>query len=70
MRLRALTGHFRDKNAVWSWTELSRRVDGCRTAVIEYDATYDIDASGGVDFSDYILFLRAFGKPVGKPAAW
>ncbi|WP_154402744.1 hypothetical protein [Nocardioides speluncae] len=34
--------HFREKDAVWSWTELSRQVDGCRSAVIVYDATYDI----------------------------
>lgn len=34
--------HFERKWAVWSWTELSRQVDGCRTAVIVYDATYDI----------------------------
>ncbi|TDW94964.1 hypothetical protein EV137_2292 [Kribbella pratensis] len=34
--------HFERKWAIWSWTELSRRVDGCRTAVIVYDATYDI----------------------------
>jgi hypothetical protein len=34
--------HFERKWAVWSWIELSRQVDGCRTAVIVYDATYDI----------------------------
>lgn len=34
--------HFREKDAVWSWTELARRVDKCRSAVIVYDATYDI----------------------------
>ncbi|TWD84553.1 SnoaL-like protein [Kribbella amoyensis] len=38
----AAKNHFTNKNAVWSWTELSRRVDGCRSAVITYDATYDI----------------------------
>lgn len=38
----ALAGHFESRSAEWSWTELSRRVDGCRTAVIRYDATYDI----------------------------
>jgi hypothetical protein len=38
----ALSRHFTDRNAVWAWTELSRRVEGCRTAVIRYDATYDI----------------------------
>ncbi len=42
----ALSGHFTNRNAVWSWTELSRRVDGCRTAVIRYDATYDIPSTG------------------------
>jgi len=44
--MNALTGHFENRNAVWSWTELSRRVDGCRTAVIRYDATYDIPSIG------------------------
>lgn len=38
----AARSHFTNKIAVWSWTELSRRVDGCRSAVITYDATYDI----------------------------
>jgi hypothetical protein len=42
----ALAGHFADRQAVWSWTELSRRIDGCRTAVIRYDATYEIPAVG------------------------
>jgi hypothetical protein len=42
----ALSGHFTNRNAVWSWTELSRRVEGCRTAVIRYDATYDIPSVG------------------------
>jgi hypothetical protein len=42
----ALAGHFQTRDAVWSWTELSRRVDGCRTAVIRYDATYDIPSIG------------------------
>ncbi|WP_165546987.1 nuclear transport factor 2 family protein [Kribbella sindirgiensis] len=38
----AAANHFTRKYAVWSWTELNRRVDGCRSAVITYDATYDI----------------------------
>jgi Domain of unknown function (DUF4440) len=42
----ALSRHFTNRNAVWSWTELSRRVEGCRTAVIRYDATYDIPSVG------------------------
>ncbi|HWM01592.1 MAG TPA: DUF4440 domain-containing protein [Actinophytocola sp.] len=36
--------HFTKKDAVWSWDELSRRVEGCRSAMIVYDATYDIPA--------------------------
>jgi hypothetical protein len=44
--MEALAGHFENRNAVWSWTELSRRVDGCRTGVIRYDATYDIPEIG------------------------
>ena len=42
----ALAGHFRDRNAVWSWTELYRVVDGCRSAFILYDTTYDIPSIG------------------------
>jgi hypothetical protein len=38
----AAENHFADKNAVWKWTELGRSVDGCRSAFIEYETTYDI----------------------------
>jgi hypothetical protein len=38
----ALRNHFNNRNAVWTWTELTRAVDGCRTATIVYDATYAI----------------------------
>ena len=41
-----LHGHFVNKNAVWSWTELYRFVDGCATAYIVYDTTYDIPSIG------------------------
>jgi hypothetical protein len=34
--------HFTNRNAVWTWTELTRAVDGCSTASIVYDATYAI----------------------------
>jgi hypothetical protein len=36
--------HFNNREAVWTWTELTRAVDGCRTATIVYDATYAIPA--------------------------
>jgi ketosteroid isomerase-like protein len=42
----ALTSHFRDREALWSWTEINRRVDGCRTAFIEYEAVYEIPRTG------------------------
>jgi hypothetical protein len=35
-------GHFTNRNAVWSWTEKTRAVDGCSTGTIVYDATYAI----------------------------
>jgi len=41
-----LHGHFVNKNAVWSWTELYRFVDGCSTGYILYDTTYDIPSIG------------------------
>jgi hypothetical protein len=42
----ALAGHFAARNAVWSWTELYRVVDGCKSAFILYDATYEIPSIG------------------------
>lgn len=42
----ALRGHFANREAVWSWTELTRAVDGCRTGTILYDATYAIPSVG------------------------
>jgi hypothetical protein len=38
----ALHPHFVNRNAVWSWTELYRVVDGCKSAFILYDTNYDI----------------------------
>lgn len=45
-------GHFTNRNAVWTWTELNRAVDGCKTATIVYDATYAIPAQ---DFSLHLI---------------
>jgi hypothetical protein len=42
----ALGPHFANREAVWSWTELYRVVDGCKSAFILYDATYDIPSIG------------------------
>jgi hypothetical protein len=38
--------HFEDREATWTWTELSRAVDGCKTGTILYDATYAIPSAG------------------------
>lgn len=42
----ALRSHFADREALWSWTEIARHVDGCRTAFIEYEAVYEIPRTG------------------------
>jgi transcriptional regulator of nitric oxide reductase len=42
----ALNGHFVNREAVWAWTELYRVVDGCKSAFILYDTTYDIPSIG------------------------
>ena len=38
----ALAPHFANREALWAWTEIYRVVDGCKSAFILYDATYDI----------------------------
>jgi hypothetical protein len=42
----ALASHFANREAKWSWTELYRVVDGCRSAVILYDTVYEIPRIG------------------------
>lgn len=42
----ALASHFEDQEAVWEWTELHRKVQGCRTAFILYETTYEIPSIG------------------------
>lgn len=41
-----MASHFANREAVWSWTELYRVVDGCRSAVILYDTVYAIPRIG------------------------
>jgi hypothetical protein len=43
-----MAGHFANRNATWTWTELNRAVDGCKAASIVYDATYAIPSQGFV----------------------
>jgi hypothetical protein len=42
----ALGPHFANREAIWAWTEIYRVVDGCKSAFILYDATYDIPSIG------------------------
>ncbi|MGH2402056.1 MAG: hypothetical protein ACRDE6_05040 [Candidatus Limnocylindria bacterium] len=41
-----LAGHFEDREAIWSWTERYRVVDGCSSAFILYDTVYEIPSIG------------------------
>lgn len=41
-----LAGHFENREAVWSWTERYRVVDGCKSAFILYDTVYEIPSIG------------------------
>lgn len=42
----ALGPHFADRYAVWTWTETGRIVESCRSAVIFFDARYEIPSQG------------------------
>ena len=44
--MEALRSHFENREAVWAWTERYRIVDGCKSAFILYETTYDIASSG------------------------
>jgi hypothetical protein len=44
--METLRSHFENREAVWAWTERYRIVDGCKSAYILYETTYDIPSSG------------------------
>lgn len=44
--MEALRSHFENREAVWAWKELYRVVDGCKSAYILYETTYDIASVG------------------------
>ena len=44
--MEALRSHFENREAVWAWTELYRVVDGCKSAFILYETTYNIPSVG------------------------
>jgi hypothetical protein len=55
--------HFEDREATWTWTELSRAVDGCKTGTILYDATYTIPSAGFTQRAYVsVVYTRKHGK--------
>jgi hypothetical protein len=42
----ALASHFAGREAVWTWTEKYRVVDGCNSAFILYETMYEIPRIG------------------------
>jgi hypothetical protein len=55
--------HFEDREATWTWTELSRAVDGCKTGTILYDATYAIPSAGFTQRAYVsVVYTRKHGK--------
>jgi hypothetical protein len=56
-------GHFTNRNAVWSWTEKTRAVDGCSTGTIVYDATYAIPSQ---NFSLHLIINVTYTFKRGK----
>ena len=44
--MQAQKSHFENREAIWTWTEIDRHVHGCKTATIEYDATYELPSIG------------------------
>jgi hypothetical protein len=41
-----LASHFANREALWSWTEVYRVVDGCNSAFILYETVYEIPRIG------------------------
>jgi len=44
--IEALAEHFSRREAVYTWWELHRFVDGCRSAFVLYETAYEIPSSG------------------------
>jgi hypothetical protein len=44
--MQALASHFGNREALWSWTEKYRVVDGCKSAFILYETVYEIPRIG------------------------
>jgi hypothetical protein len=44
--IEALAEHFARREAIYTWRELHRFVDACRSAFVLYETTYEIPSSG------------------------
>ena len=74
----ALASHFANREAVWTWTERYRVVDGCNSAFILYETFYEIPRIGlrqraltGVTYSHdghRWLAIADQGTPLPLPA--
>jgi len=64
--MEALEPHFTERNAVWSWTEVHRHVDGCKTAYILYDTFYEVPSENFVQHALVgVTYTRSHGKWLG-----
>jgi hypothetical protein len=64
--MEALAPHFEERNAVWSWTEVHRHVEGCKTAYILYDTFYEVPSEGFVQHALVgVTYTRSHGEWLG-----
>lgn len=59
----ALSSHFENKNATWTWDEVYRVVEGCRTGYILYETWYEIPSIG---FSQHALTSVTYTRLRGE----
>ncbi len=55
--------HFEDRENIWTWTELTRAVDGCKTGTILYDTTITVPSA---NFSQRALVSVTYTRKSGK----
>jgi hypothetical protein len=55
--------HFEDREATWTWTELTRAVDGCKTGTILYDARYGVPSR---NFNQHALVSVTYTRKNGR----
>ncbi len=61
--MEALAPHFEDREAIWTWTELYRFVDGCKTGYILYETWYEVPSSGAKQHAlTAVTYVREQGR--------